>query len=216
MTEREWLTCGANTEKMQRCLRGRASPRKLGLIACACCRHIESLLDGDPGRAIEAVERCADGDFDPALLEDLRQQAARMRFQPPRPRPEVLALAAVYWTIGCSLSEDDLDHRVSTAAYSAQRASGSSAEAEWQARILCDILGGSISMPAVDAAWVTSDVTALAKGMYESRDFSPMPILADALQDAGCENADILSHCRDEKQPHARGCWVIDLLLGKS
>jgi hypothetical protein len=51
--------------------------------------------------------------------------------------------------------------------------------------------------------------------MYESRDFSTMPILADALQDAGCDNDDILSHCRDTDQAHVRGCWVVNLVLGK-
>jgi hypothetical protein len=56
----------------------------------------------------------------------------------------------------------------------------------------------------------------LAKGMYESRDFSAMPILADALQDAGCDNPDILNHCRDESLTHVRGCWVVDLVLGKA
>ena len=53
-----------------------------------------------------------------------------------------------------------------------------------------------------------------AQQMYESRDFSAMPILADALQDAGCDNADILDHCRGPG-PHVRGCWVVDLVLGK-
>jgi hypothetical protein len=50
--------------------------------------------------------------------------------------------------------------------------------------------------------------------MYKSRDFTPMPILADALQDAGCDNAEILAHCRGDS-PHIRGCWVVDLVLGK-
>jgi hypothetical protein len=50
--------------------------------------------------------------------------------------------------------------------------------------------------------------------MYESRHFSPMPILADALQDAGCDNPDVLDHCRGPG-PHVRGCWVVDLVLGK-
>ncbi|MCE9561743.1 MAG: hypothetical protein K8U57_06770 [Planctomycetes bacterium] len=68
---------------------------------------------------------------------------------------------------------------------------------------------------AVDRSWLTSTVIVLANQMYESRDFSAMPILADALQDAGCENDDILTHCRDEKQVHVRGCWVVDLVLGK-
>ena len=62
--------------------------------------------------------------------------------------------------------------------------------------------------------WLTVDVLALASQMYESRDFFAMPILADALQDAGCDNADILNHCRGPG-PHVRGCWVVDLVLGK-
>jgi hypothetical protein len=66
-----------------------------------------------------------------------------------------------------------------------------------------------------DPSWLTSTVTALARQMYESRDFSVMPILADALQDAGCENPDIIAHCR-ESGPHVRGCWVVDLILGKA
>ncbi len=63
-------------------------------------------------------------------------------------------------------------------------------------------------------SWLTSDVLVLAKQMYESRDFGAMPILADALQDAGCDNEDILNHCRTEGV-HIRGCWVVDLVLGK-
>ena len=51
--------------------------------------------------------------------------------------------------------------------------------------------------------------------MYEARDFGAMPILADALQDAGCEDAAILDHCRDANGVHVRGCWVVDLVLGK-
>ena len=56
----------------------------------------------------------------------------------------------------------------------------------------------------------------LAQRIYDTRDFSAMPILADALQDAGCDNADILSHCRDASAAHVRGCWVVDLALGKA
>ncbi len=61
-------------------------------------------------------------------------------------------------------------------------------------------------------AWRTATTVHLARQMYETRDFSAMPILADALQDAGCENEDVLNHCR-EVAPHFRGCWVIDLIL---
>lgn len=65
-----------------------------------------------------------------------------------------------------------------------------------------------------DPAWLTDTVRTLARGIYEQKAFERMPILADALQDAGCESEDILNHCRDTACEHVRGCWVLDLLLG--
>lgn len=61
--------------------------------------------------------------------------------------------------------------------------------------------------------WFTSTVRGLAAHMYESREFSAMPILGDALQDAGCEHAAVLDHCY-QPTPHARGCWLLDALIG--
>jgi hypothetical protein len=66
----------------------------------------------------------------------------------------------------------------------------------------------------VDPAWQTSNVTALAQPIYDERAFDRLSILADALEDAGCDNADILNHCRQPGE-HVRGCWVVDLVLGK-
>ncbi|MDY3553014.1 hypothetical protein R5W24_002104 [Gemmata sp. JC717] len=77
-----------------------------------------------------------------------------------------------------------------------------------------DIFGNPFRPVTFSPAWRTFTVVALASGMYDSRDFTAMPILADALQDAGCDSADILAHCRGEG-PHVRGCWVVDLVLGK-
>jgi len=79
-----------------------------------------------------------------------------------------------------------------------------------------DIFGNPFCPVAVDPSWLTSTVLALARGIYNEKAFDRMPILADALQDAGCEHDDILNHCRDEKQVHVRGCWVVDHVLGKS
>jgi hypothetical protein len=81
--------------------------------------------------------------------------------------------------------------------------------------LLRDIFGNPFRPVAFDPEWRTSTAVALARGMYEARDFAPMPVLADALQDAGCEGPDILAHCRGPG-PHARGCWVVDLVLGRS
>jgi hypothetical protein len=86
-------------------------------------------------------------------------------------------------------------------------------------RILTDIircvLGNPFKRVALSPDWRTDTAVSLAHHMYESRDFSAMPILADALQDAGCDNEDILAHCRQPGE-HVRGCWVVDLVLGKS
>lgn len=63
-----------------------------------------------------------------------------------------------------------------------------------------------------DPEWLDSNVVCLARGIAAQRDFSPMPVLADALQDAGCENPHILEHCRGPHE-HIRGCWVIEGIL---
>ena len=86
---------------------------------------------------------------------------------------------------------------------------------EWaQTQLLRDIFGNPFRPVAFSPSWRTDTALSLARQMYESRDFSAMPILADALQDAGCDIEDILSHCRGPG-PHVRGCWVVDLVLGK-
>jgi hypothetical protein len=83
-----------------------------------------------------------------------------------------------------------------------------------QAALLRDIFGNPFRPVSPDPSWRTSDVLALAQGIYEERAFDRMPILADALQEAGCDNTDVLGHCRGPG-PHVRGCWVVDLLLGR-
>jgi hypothetical protein len=85
-----------------------------------------------------------------------------------------------------------------------------------QTPLLRDIVGNPFRTAAFSPEWRTATAVAIARGMYESRDFNPMPILADALQDAGCDNDDVLNHCRDPNGVHVRGCWVVDLVLGKS
>jgi hypothetical protein len=81
--------------------------------------------------------------------------------------------------------------------------------------LVCDIFGNPFRPVPFSPEWRTDTTLTLARQMYESRDFSAMPILADALQDAGCESAEILDHCRGPG-PHVRGCWCVDLVLGKA
>jgi hypothetical protein len=82
--------------------------------------------------------------------------------------------------------------------------------------LLREIIGNPFRPVTLDPAWLTSTVVALARGIYDERAFDRMPILADALQDAGCDSDDLLTHCRDPHQDHVRGCWVVDLVLGKA
>jgi hypothetical protein len=93
-------------------------------------------------------------------------------------------------------------------------ASARTAQIRTNINLLRDIFGNPFRPVTFDPSWRTDTVLSLARGMYESRDFSPIPILADALRDAGCDNEAILAHCRGDG-PHVRGCWVVDLVLGK-
>jgi hypothetical protein len=79
---------------------------------------------------------------------------------------------------------------------------------------LRDIVGNPFCSTAFNPEWRTSTVLRLTRRMHESLDFTPMPILADALLDAGCDSDSVLSHCRGDG-PHVRGCWVVDGILGK-
>ncbi|VTU01523.1 Uncharacterized protein (Fragment) OS=uncultured bacterium PE=4 SV=1 [Gemmataceae bacterium] len=81
--------------------------------------------------------------------------------------------------------------------------------------LMHEVIGNPFWPVVFSSKWRTSTAVAIAQGMYESRDFGAMPILADALQDAGCDSDDVLDHCRDPERVHVRGCWVVDLVLGK-
>ena len=83
-----------------------------------------------------------------------------------------------------------------------------------QCAVLRDILGNPFRRATADPAWLSSTVVQLASAIYADRAFDGLPILADALQDAGCEDEWALGHCRGPG-PHVRGCWVLDLVLGK-
>jgi hypothetical protein len=81
--------------------------------------------------------------------------------------------------------------------------------------LLRDIFGNSFSTVTLYPGWLTAPVIAIARGIYDDRAFDRLPVLADALMDAGCEVSAILDHCRSDG-PHVRGCWVVDAILGKT
>jgi hypothetical protein len=84
-----------------------------------------------------------------------------------------------------------------------------------QLAVLRCLAGNPFRTPVVRPAWVTSTVVGLVRGINADAAFDRLPILADALEDAGCDSADLLAHLRGDG-PHVRGCWALDLVLGKS
>lgn len=86
------------------------------------------------------------------------------------------------------------------------------AERKVQSDLFRDIVGNPFQSVKLDPSWLTPNVVDLARTIYEERAFDRLPILSDALMDAGCEDEQILAHCRTTGQ-HVRGCWVVDLIL---
>jgi len=228
MTEAQWLAATEPTVMLShmhtvvRVAQQRGGRRKLRLFACACCRAMwQFLAEADQRRAVEVAEMFADEQCEAAELAQaknggwhaycklVKQHITEGRPQDQQKSHVLLAAHAVGWVA----------HKQARGA-----AKEGAANLRWiktgqdQNRLMCkwlrDIFGNPFRPVAFSPEWRTSTAVALAGQMYESRDFSAMPILADALQDAGCDNEAILSHCRGSG-PHVRGCWVVDLVLGK-
>lgn len=210
MTEAEWLA-GTDPEPMLRFVSGRTSGRKLRLFAAAVgAVAARGRVYPEGEAALAAAERYADhGIGREALLAAEAAAwdghlAAAGRGQAGR----ALALWAAAWAADRRVAAEPGEQLAGVR-------EGLGVGADWDlCRALDDIFGNPFRPVAADPSWLTSAVLALVHRMYDSKDFSPMPILADALQEAGCDNTDVLDHCRGEG-PHTRGCWVIDMLTGR-
>lgn len=88
------------------------------------------------------------------------------------------------------------------------------AQRKSQCRLLRDVFGNLFRPSSVGSAWKSTNVVGLAEVIYDDRAFDRMPVLGDALEDAGCTNAEMLEHCRSGTE-HVRGCWVVDRILDK-
>ena len=119
-------------------------------------------------------------------------------------------------TAATAVSADEQARHAAAALARPKWTTGSKRAEKEHVALARDIFGNPFRPVAFDPAWRTDTAVSLARVMYDTRDFAAMPILAHALQDAGCEHADILDHCRDPDGTHVRGCWVVDLVLGKS
>jgi hypothetical protein len=215
MTEAEWLAA-TNPTLMLKFLRGKASDRKLRLFAVACCRHIWHLLvDERSRRGVEEAERYAEGLTKRSRLSAAWNESYGVYCWKRRSDRIAAAAAATYsaWIWGDDAAQVAAD-RVVEVVRLCDTITDPRTTRHVQSLVLADIFGNPFRPITLDPAWLTPTVFALARGIYAKRAFDRLPILADALQDAGCEDADTLGHCRGPG-PHARGCWVVDLVLGK-
>ncbi len=228
MTEAKWLACADPTPMLQ-FLKGKVSDRKMRLFAVACCRrmwHIRpTILRGLRDRAtIETAEKFADGE----ALRDELNAIWKGAF-----RPEVRELAIFSFSAFERLASSVCKRWPQLQAHWVAKKGGPPeaaaaalrAELQAQAVLLRDILGSSFSSASLDPSWRTwnsGTVVQLARAAFDERelpsghlDTTRLALLADALEDAGCTDPLILGHLRGPG-PHVRGCWAVDLLLGKA
>lgn len=222
MTEREWLE-GTVNWKLMELLGERPSERKYRLLVAACVRRLTDTFPEEVAKVVDTIEGYADGERTKKALLAVHAAAKAMRNGPTLHGRQVgSALYAATWT-GATATKPHSE-RASQALESAAHATQphthrtvGAIEGERTAHraFIGDIFGNPFRPVTFSPEWHTSTAVDLARSMYESRDFSPMPILADALEEAECDNPDILTHCRGDG-PHVRGCWVVDLVLGKA
>ena len=221
MTEEEWLACEDPTP-MLKFLSSKVNARKLKLFTCGCCRVVWSLLIDKRSRiALRRLEEYADDMSKNKLLHDLRNiaNAAYIELQSSNAAEEYRAAAcAIVLAAHPAIYESPLFPRKRDG--NVERAIGQLLGLEMEAvlrvevNLLHEVFGNPFRPITLSPTWLTSTVVSLAHQMYDSRDFSAMPILADALMDANCDNEDMLKHCRSETV-HIRGCWIVDLILSK-
>ena len=212
MTEAEWLACD-EPGVMVAFARSWASDRKLRLFGCACYRGLWATLSVPEVRrdVLRASERYADREITKQAFKLIRK---RVSFW------EGARVSGEAWEVAAASARDCSGESQTWVPDGEGYIMKTVRQRPEQARVHCylfrDIFGNPFRHATFDPAWRSSTVVALAAQMYESRDFGAMPILADALQDAGCDSEDVLNHCRDAKATHVRGCWVVDLVLGKT
>ena len=224
-------------------LRNKRNGRKLRLFAVACCHRVRHLLE-QPGavRAVGLAERYADGQASEADMLaasklvsrmhagvwDAYQAACKASSKHPTytfrdnyvDGPDYLAACAVWRSTLWERIEADPDppgqERPNAAALAAKAAERTS-----QADLLRCVFGNPFRPVTISPACRTAQVVALAQAAYDNRtlpagvlDLARLAVLADALLDAGCDNDALIQHCR-EPGPHVRGCWAVDLILGR-
>jgi hypothetical protein len=236
MTEQDWLTSADPTAMfgiLQARDTGRGRERKLRLFAVACCRRVWHLIADERSKElVETAERFAEGRAAQAELEAARETVTGPDWAA-AVRATRMGMTDAAWGLALQAAHDCADavpYHAATGASAAARnasawAAGRSrqeatrqAERHYHGDLLRCLFGTPFRPPTtVDDSlltWNGGTVSRLAQAIYEERAFDRLPILADALEEAGCTDTEMLRHLRSGG-PHARGCWAVDLLLAK-
>jgi hypothetical protein len=235
MAEQEWLTCLKPQERLDNLPEGKASERKLRLFAVAAWRHLwpriwnaELQNSRDARKNLELAERLADSQLTVWVGEVIQRAPASSGsiFDHSFLSASGRTVASFVCFLGAGLVSQVRKQEAEfvggdSALWCRDPETQNTLELERRAvdsellLILQDVFGNPFRPVPFDPGWRTPNVTAVAQAIYEERRFDELPVLADALEEAGCTSADLLSHCRSGGE-HARGCWAVDLVLGKS
>jgi hypothetical protein len=226
-TEAHWLTSLSPRELVYIAAENKVSRRKLYLFGCACCRRLWDVLTDPRSRsAVEFIERVAEGEADEtdfpsfaALALTAREEVSNgsffaaeavSAFCRPGPACSPHVPQALAWARGETIGYGKPGYDAAV-----------EKEYSEQTALLRCVMGNPFRPVSLDPAWRTPSVLTLAEATYENRilpsghlEPDRLGVLTDALEEAGCDNADILDHFRGSG-PHYRGCWALDLILGK-
>ena len=218
MTEEEWNAC-ADPRPMLAFLHRKQSRRKQRLFACACCRLVWGRIPPAWKHAVEVSEAYADG----IVSKDQFMAARHEAESTPLRRDDIDILDPDLASRACDIRGGShicgfTSIRIARVGY------GDKPKTDAQAAMLakgCDLLRDiflpfrkKASFRPLRDTWILPPVPQLAQSIYDERAFRRCPILADALEDRGCRDAEILGHLRGPG-PHCRGCWAVDLVLGR-
>jgi hypothetical protein len=236
ITEQEWfspenyLWLISAAEKLPIAKRP-AGRRKFRLLACAYCRRIWHLMqDAEHREIVEFAERVAEGD---ATMEDLTEAYRRMRKATAALRGHRSMVGETVRGVAERTASDGVRRACGHAAFLMadsllpesrsieQLKAGCAVEEATHGDMLRHVFGDPFRPVTLDDGWLTPAVLALARAAYDNRalpggELGParLAVLGDALEEAGCTSAEVLDHLRSPG-PHVRGCWAVDLVLGK-
>ena len=224
MTKQEWLS-STRVGPMLKHLRGKkiASERKLRLFACGCCRRVWDSLRRRSQAAVEITERFVDGEAEEAeFVVSKKYVQSEWEYASHGGGAWAAGAEAAYSAMALDvwLGAKEAAEQAALAAFfqAEEDRRVLAAERRAQADLLRCIFGpGPPRRIALNRSWLAGAdgaVVQVAEGIYAEDAFERLPILADALEEAGCTSKPLLEHCR-QPASHARGCWAVDLLLAK-